>query len=153
MPVSVVKRLRRCAHGKNDEIVDLALLFRLHPFVGVEGTLRAVAAWNLAGNLAGNVGYIEILDVPDAALAGQQPLPGPLDPAGERHHHAKTCDNDASHEGAPDRRIGRDGSQEGRCKASCAHVAADHPPDCHLPAHHPPAHHPPAHAAVRMSRC
>ena len=44
--------LRR-AHREDDEVVDLALVLRLHPLVGIEGAVRAVAARDHAGDLAG----------------------------------------------------------------------------------------------------
>ena len=99
MPVGVVERLRRRRHRKDDKVVDLALLFGLHPVVGIEGARRAVAARNLAGNLAGDIRDVEFFDAFDAAVAGQQPLPRLLDPAGERRHQSKTCDDDTSHQG------------------------------------------------------
>src|ERR1700694_2831591 len=36
MPIGVVERLARRAHCKNDEIIDFALVLRLHPLVGIE---------------------------------------------------------------------------------------------------------------------
>src|SRR6185437_9052666 len=56
MPIGIVERLGGGAHGKNDEVVDLALLLRLHPLIGVERAVAAVAARNLAGDLARDVG-------------------------------------------------------------------------------------------------
>ena len=53
LPAGIVERLARGAHGEDDEIVDLALLLRLHPLIGIEGAVRAVAARHLAGDLAG----------------------------------------------------------------------------------------------------
>ena len=97
MPVGIVERLLRRRHGEKNEVVDLALLFRLHPLIGVESAVGAVAARNLAGDLAGKIGDFELLDARDPAFAGEQPLPCRLDPASERRHHAKTCDDDASH--------------------------------------------------------
>ena len=44
LPAGIVERLARGAHRIDDEIVDLALLFRLHPLVGIEGAVAAVAA-------------------------------------------------------------------------------------------------------------
>ena len=39
MPAGVVKSLRCRSHGKDDEIVDLALLLRLHPVVRIEASV------------------------------------------------------------------------------------------------------------------
>src|SRR5215471_12621002 len=36
MPIGVVERLARRTHRKNDEIVNPALVLRLHPLVGIE---------------------------------------------------------------------------------------------------------------------
>ena len=60
-PVGVVERLGRGGARVDDEIVDLALLLGLHPVVGIEGVGR-VAARHLRGDLAGEVGDVEILD-------------------------------------------------------------------------------------------
>ena len=51
LPTGIGQRLRRRAHRKDDEVVDLALLLRLHPLVGIEAAVAAVAARNLAGDL------------------------------------------------------------------------------------------------------
>ena len=56
MPIGVVERLTRRAHREDDEIVDLALILRLHPLVGIEGAVGAVAARNHAGDPAGQIG-------------------------------------------------------------------------------------------------
>ena len=69
LPAGVVERLRGGAHREDDEIVDLALLLRLHPLVGIEGAVRAVAARNLAGDLGRQIGDVERLDAPCAAVA------------------------------------------------------------------------------------
>ena len=53
LPARVLERLRGSAHGVDDEVVDLALLLRLHPIVRIEGAVAAVAARHLAGDLAG----------------------------------------------------------------------------------------------------
>ena len=54
------QRLRGGRHGIDDEGIDLALLLGLHPLVGVEGAVGAVAARDLAGDLAGEVVDLEI---------------------------------------------------------------------------------------------
>ena len=69
---------------ENDELVDLALLFRLHPLIGIVGAVGAVAARNAAGDLAGNIGHVERLDPLCAALALEQAFPGRLGAAAER---------------------------------------------------------------------
>src|ERR1700733_5830401 len=97
MPVGVIKRLACCAHRKNNEVVDLALVFRLHPLVGVEGAARAVAARHYASDLAGQIGNLEGLDLPRAAFAVQDALPGRLDATAERRDHAKARDDNPPH--------------------------------------------------------
>src|SRR6185437_13851662 len=98
MPTGIIERELGCAHRVEDEIVDLALLFRLHPLVGIEGAVGAVAARNLAGDLARDVGDLESVDGLDAAFGREQPPPRRLDAATERRHHAKSSDDDASHD-------------------------------------------------------
>src|SRR4029450_10034527 len=49
MPVGVVERLARRRHRKDDEIIDLALFLWLHPLVGIESAVTAVAARNHTG--------------------------------------------------------------------------------------------------------
>ena len=63
MPVRVVERLLGRAHREDDEIIDLALILRLHPLIGIEGAVRTVAARNHAGDLAGEIGDVERLDL------------------------------------------------------------------------------------------
>src|SRR5476651_1665944 len=58
-PAGVVERLARRAHGIDDELIDLALLLGLHPLVGIEGGVAAVAARHAASDLAGDVGDVE----------------------------------------------------------------------------------------------
>ena len=39
LPAGIVERLRRRAHRIDDEVVDLALLLRLHPLIGIVGAV------------------------------------------------------------------------------------------------------------------
>ena len=73
LPAGIVERLRGRAHREDDEVVDLALLLRLHPLVGIEGAVGAVAARDLAGDLGRQIGDVEGVDPPRAALALDQP--------------------------------------------------------------------------------
>src|SRR5262249_32028131 len=79
VPIGVIQRLARRGHGKNDEVIDFALVLRLHPLVGIEGAVAAVAARHLAGDLAGEIGDIEGRNLPRATLAVEDALPGGLD--------------------------------------------------------------------------
>src|ERR1700728_4588508 len=97
MPAGIVERLRCGTHCEDDEVVDLPLLFGLHPLIGVESAVGTVAAWDLSRDLAGDVRDLELFDAPDPALAGEQSLPSRFNAARERRHHAKPCDDDASH--------------------------------------------------------
>src|SRR5947209_7127838 len=60
-PTGILQSLSRGAHGKNNEVVDLALLLRLHPVIGAESTIRAVATRDLTGDLGSQVRNVEIL--------------------------------------------------------------------------------------------
>ena len=63
------------SHGVNDEIIDLALLLRLHPIIGIEGAIGAVTAGNETSDLAGDVRDLELLHAARAAFSGKQPRP------------------------------------------------------------------------------
>src|SRR6185437_8712494 len=97
VPVGIVERLTRRAHGKDDEVVDLALVLRLHPLIGVERAVAAVAARNDAGDTAGEVGDVKGVDFPGAALAVEDAPPGRLDAAAEWRHHAEARDDNPPH--------------------------------------------------------
>src|SRR6195952_155861 len=97
MPVGVVERLLRRAHREDDEIIDLALVLVLHPLVGIEGAVGAVAARNHAGDAAGQIRHVERIDLPGAALAVEDALPGRLDAAAEWRHHAEARDDNPPH--------------------------------------------------------
>jgi len=43
-PTGIIERLSRGAHCKDDELIELALILRLHPLVGIVSALGAVAA-------------------------------------------------------------------------------------------------------------
>src|SRR5581483_7720723 len=90
-------RLLRRRHREDDEIIDLALVLRLHPLIGIEGGLRAVAARHDAGDLARQVRNVEGLDPARAARALEDALPGRLDATAEWRHHAEAWHDDSSH--------------------------------------------------------
>ena len=96
LPAGVLERLRGRRHAVDDEVVDLALLLGLHPVVGIEVALGLGAARNEAGDLAGEVGDLELLDAAGAAVASDQPRPARIDAASERRHEAEPGDDDAS---------------------------------------------------------
>src|SRR5260370_36020006 len=59
MPIGIVERLARRTHCENDEIIDLALILRLHPLVWVEAAVAAFAARNHSGEPACKIGNIK----------------------------------------------------------------------------------------------
>src|ERR1700676_1303137 len=97
MPISIVERLLGRAHCENDEIVDLALVLRLHPLVGIERAVRAVAARHHAGNPAGQVGDVKRVDLSGAALAVENAPPGRFNATAEWRHHAEARDDYPPH--------------------------------------------------------
>jgi hypothetical protein len=97
LPAGIPQRLRRRGHGEDNEIVDLALLLRLHPIIGIESAVRAVAARNAAGDLRRKVGYVEGGDRAGAAFTSQNARPARLDPATKRGHHPQSGDDHTPH--------------------------------------------------------
>ena len=97
MPAGVGESLGRGTHGEDDEVIDLALLLRLHPLVSIERAAAAVAARHHHGDATGKIVSLEPGDRGSAALAGQEALPRLLDAASERRNHAEACDNYPSH--------------------------------------------------------
>src|SRR3954447_22949619 len=97
MPPGIVKRLTCGAHREDDKIVDLALVLWLHPLIGIEGAVGAVAPRNDAGNSAGQVGNVKAVDLLGAALAIEDARPGRLDAAAQRRHHAQARDDNPPH--------------------------------------------------------
>ena len=97
MPAGVFQRLVGGGHRIDDERIDLAAFLRLHPVVGIELAVRLGAARQLAGDLAGQVANLEILDPGNAALAGEDRRPRDIDAAAKRRHHAHPGDDSPSH--------------------------------------------------------
>ena len=60
LPAGTRERLVGGGHREDDEVVDLALLLRLHREVGIEGAVGAVAARDHAGDLAGQIVDLEV---------------------------------------------------------------------------------------------
>src|SRR6516165_2153076 len=100
-PGRIVECLLRRANRKDDEVVDFALLLRLHPLIRIEAAVRAVAPRDLAGNFRRQIGDIERLDASRSALTVDQPPPRRLDAACERRDHAEPGDNHTSHAATP----------------------------------------------------
>ena len=97
LPARVGKRLRCRRDSIKDEVIDFALLFRLHPLVGVEASIAAAAARHRHRDLAGEIGDVEPFDAAGAALTRQQTAPARLDSATKRRDHAETRDNYPAH--------------------------------------------------------
>ena len=92
----------RCGrHAVDDERINLALLLHIHPFVGIEFAIRIVAKRHAAGDLAGNVIDLKIVDALGAALAREQVRPGGFDPAAQWTDDAYPGDDDAAALHAP----------------------------------------------------
>src|SRR6202035_6058477 len=87
----------RRTHRKDDEVVDLALILRLHPLVGVECAVGAVAARDQAGDPTGQIGDVKRVNLPGAAFAVEDTLPGRLDATAEWRHHAEARDDNPPH--------------------------------------------------------
>ena len=97
MPVGIIERLPGGGHRENDEVVDLALVLRIHPLVGIERGVGAVTARDHAGDLARQIRHLEGVDAPGTAFAVQDPLPGRLHATAERRHHAEARDDNPPH--------------------------------------------------------
>src|SRR4030088_2267121 len=97
MPIGVIERLARGTHRKDDEIVDLALILRLHPLIRIECAVAAVAPRHHAGDPAGQIGDVKRVDLFGAALAVENPLPGRLYATAEWRHHAEARDDNPPH--------------------------------------------------------
>jgi hypothetical protein len=95
-PAGVPQRLAGGGHREDNKVVDLALLLRLYPLVGIERVGRG-AARNLCGDLASDVGDVEALDPRRAGFASQQATPGGLNPGSQRRDHAEASDDDSIH--------------------------------------------------------
>ncbi len=97
MPASARQSLIGGSHREDDEIVDLALLLRLHRQVGVEGAVGTVAARNHPCDLAGKIVDLEAGDAYSTVFTRLEPCPSGLDAAPERRHHTHAGDDDAPH--------------------------------------------------------
>src|SRR5262249_13986212 len=75
VPSCIVERLTRRAHRKDNKFVDLTLLLRLHPLVGIVGRVGSVTARDDASDLAGNIGHLEGVDLLRTALAFEETRP------------------------------------------------------------------------------
>jgi hypothetical protein len=137
VPASVVERLARRAHGKHNEIVDLALLLRLHPLIRIETAVGAVTARNLHRDFARNIGDVEVVDLTRTAFARKQPLPRRFDAAAERRQDPQSGYDHASHSwpsARPTRpgpvassRAGRDGTA---LATTCSRAIGDRKASC-----------------------
>ncbi len=69
MPIGIIERLARRSHREDDEVVDLALVLRLHPLVGIESLAGTITSRHHACDPARQIGYIESINLPGAAFA------------------------------------------------------------------------------------
>ena len=95
-PIRIRQRLGRCTDGEKDEVVDLALLFRLKPIVRIELALGRIAPRNLGRDAAGQVRHFEIADRGGSAVACRQSPPGRIGISAQRCHQTDAGDDDAS---------------------------------------------------------
>src|SRR5262249_2298479 len=75
LPAGIEKRLVGRRNRKDNKVVDLTLLFRLHPVIGIEVALACAPRYETA-DLAGDVGYVKFGDAPSTTLAGYKSGPG-----------------------------------------------------------------------------
>ena len=90
VPAGVVERLVGGGHRVDDEVVDLALLLRLHPVVGIElafGAGRRAAPGRRSGTAGRRPGSRRCGATP--LLPARRLRPGGLDAAAERRDHAR----------------------------------------------------------------
>ena len=99
-PVRVAHRLIGGGNAVEDEIIDLAALFREHVGIGVERAVRAVAIGHLAGILRGHVGRVEPGDRTGTGLTVKDAAPGFLDPIGQGRDQSKARYDDTTHDTA-----------------------------------------------------
>src|SRR5579883_2458906 len=90
MPACVVKGLIGSRHCEDDEIINLALFFRLHPIVGIEFALAGTSL-DEAADLTGDVRHVKLGDAPRTALSRNEVGPGGFDaaPHGRNQAHAR----------------------------------------------------------------
>ena len=103
VPIGVVQGLAGGGHGVDDERIDLALLLGLHEGVGIEAAVRAVAEGHGTRDAAGEIVDGERRHDLGGRLAGDQPAPGGLDPAGQRRHHPQARHHYPTHRTIPNR--------------------------------------------------
>ena len=95
-PVSVAERLGSRGHAEHNEVVDLPLLFRVHPVAWIEGVL-GVAAGHLSGNATRQVGDVEVLDLVQPRFARDQTPPRRFDATSDRRNHSEAGDDYSPH--------------------------------------------------------
>ena len=104
-PAGIRHRLRGGGHAVKNEIIDLAAILGLHPVIGIEGPVAAVAKRDLTGIFRHHILGVETGDRPGPGFPGQKPRPGLIDPRGQRRDHSQTSDDNSAHPQAPSQRI------------------------------------------------
>jgi len=97
LPAGIGHRLLCRSQPVHDEIVDPPLFLGVDPGVGIEGSVRAVAAHDIAGNLRRHAVRRKLGDRARAGPSGEQPGPSFFDAAGERRYQPQSGDNDSTH--------------------------------------------------------
>src|SRR5437660_5377912 len=75
LPAGMFDRLARRAHRVDDEVIDPALLLRLHPLIGIVGAVRAIAARNRACDFPRKILSVECSNSVPSALSPYPTLP------------------------------------------------------------------------------
>ena len=93
----VRNRLVGSRNGIDDEVIDFALLLRLHPIIGIELAVGGRATRNEVRDLACDVGDFEFFDAPSTALTGEQIRPRGFDTAADGSDETHSCNDDTAH--------------------------------------------------------
>jgi hypothetical protein len=89
--------LASCGNSVDDEIINFALLFGFHPFIGIERAVGTIAARNLTGDLTRKIGDLERFNTTRATFARDQTRPNMFNTRAQRRDESKSGDNHPSH--------------------------------------------------------
>ena len=109
LPAGILEGLIGCPHRENDEVIDLALLFGLHPIAGIEFAFAQGAPRDEATDLARKIADFELFDPPCAAMALKEPRPAGLHAAAQRCHETQASDDNSAEHRVPESGLPLDG--------------------------------------------
>ncbi len=109
LPAGILQGLIGCPHRENDEVIDLALLFGLHPIAGIEFAFAQGAPRDEATDLARKIAHFELFDPPCAAMALKEPRPAGLHAAAQRCHETQASDDNSAEHRVPESGLPLDG--------------------------------------------